>query len=84
MCLLQSLPSGEAGQDDAWRTFGKHGWHGGGRLFPPNAGAAAVEGGHATQARYQMQAYYTPELLRRVKNVYREDYKLWATLWLGL
>ena len=78
-CLLQSLvnPTGSKART-AWDTFGRFGWHNGGRIFPPHAGAAAVEGGHATQAHAKMKKYYTPQLLRRVHEIYRADYELFG------
>ena len=78
-CLLQSLanPTGQKPQT-AWDSFGRFGWHNGGRIFPPHAGAAAVEGGHATQAHDKVQQYYTTQLLRRVHAIYRADYELFG------
>lgn len=33
--------------------------------------------GHATDSKTKMSAYYTDEMLEKVKRLYKEDYKLW-------
>lgn len=55
-------------------------------MQPPSAGAAPGAafnmraGGfaetHATHARDRVDAYYTPELMTRVKSAYRMDYEM--------
>lgn len=33
--------------------------------------------GHATDSKTKMDTYYTPEMLKKVKELYKQDYKLW-------
>jgi hypothetical protein len=33
--------------------------------------------GHATNSRTKMDNYYTPEMLEKVKRLYKYDYQLW-------
>jgi len=65
----------QTGGWSAWSMVGMHGWGAqqGGRLFPERP--KAVLGGHATSAKTKMDKYYTPELLRKVRRIYAEDYR---------
>ena len=59
-----------------WEEYGASGWPGGEDEFLPLQSNAH----HKTESSQQSQSMYTPELLDKVKTIYKEDYDMIESL----